>query len=244
MKELTGEEFGVYVKRILPGGLASSDGKCSQSKIQLLCFNLVAEFWLCCCPLCNKFALYHRWKHVLISSLYRHTMRMLLRSLCLYHQLQNDNSDIAGHFLSTSAPCWSVENLRSAICKSRCAETRLSADCWRELGIEVLMAAHQGVARRHASWRSWPQSRSWKWTCYCKEFWHLQLGQIFLLWNMKASIGVLHCCFVLCFLGVFSCYSAAAPSAAIIDQSQALLQQPWHTTPSSMLAKYIKIALE
>ncbi|XP_031672194.1 syntaxin-binding protein 4-like isoform X7 [Oncorhynchus kisutch] len=26
MKELTGEEFGVYVKRILPGGLASSDG--------------------------------------------------------------------------------------------------------------------------------------------------------------------------------------------------------------------------
>lgn len=27
MKELTGEEFGVYVKRILPGGLASSDGK-------------------------------------------------------------------------------------------------------------------------------------------------------------------------------------------------------------------------
>lgn len=30
MKELTGEEFGVYVKRILPGGLASSDGKYSQ----------------------------------------------------------------------------------------------------------------------------------------------------------------------------------------------------------------------
>lgn len=27
VKELTGEEFGVYVKRILPGGLASSDGK-------------------------------------------------------------------------------------------------------------------------------------------------------------------------------------------------------------------------
>lgn len=27
MKELTGEEFGVYVKRILPGGLASTDGK-------------------------------------------------------------------------------------------------------------------------------------------------------------------------------------------------------------------------
>ncbi|CAG00801.1 unnamed protein product [Tetraodon nigroviridis] len=26
VKELTGEEFGVYVKRILPGGLASSDG--------------------------------------------------------------------------------------------------------------------------------------------------------------------------------------------------------------------------
>ncbi len=27
VKELTGEEYGVYVKRILPGGLASSDGK-------------------------------------------------------------------------------------------------------------------------------------------------------------------------------------------------------------------------
>lgn len=27
VKELTGEEFGVYVKRILPGGLASTDGK-------------------------------------------------------------------------------------------------------------------------------------------------------------------------------------------------------------------------
>ena len=27
VKEVTGEEFGVYVKRILPGGLASSDGK-------------------------------------------------------------------------------------------------------------------------------------------------------------------------------------------------------------------------
>lgn len=27
VKELTGEEFGVYVKRILPGGLASSDGE-------------------------------------------------------------------------------------------------------------------------------------------------------------------------------------------------------------------------
>lgn len=26
VKEQTGEEFGVYVKRILPGGLASSDG--------------------------------------------------------------------------------------------------------------------------------------------------------------------------------------------------------------------------
>jgi len=30
VKELTGEEYGVYVKRILPGGLASSDGKFSQ----------------------------------------------------------------------------------------------------------------------------------------------------------------------------------------------------------------------
>lgn len=29
VKELTGEEYGVYVKRILPGGLASSDGKFS-----------------------------------------------------------------------------------------------------------------------------------------------------------------------------------------------------------------------
>lgn len=27
VKEQTGEEFGVYVKRILPGGLASSDGE-------------------------------------------------------------------------------------------------------------------------------------------------------------------------------------------------------------------------
>lgn len=27
VKELTGEEFGVFVKRILQGGLASSDGK-------------------------------------------------------------------------------------------------------------------------------------------------------------------------------------------------------------------------
>lgn len=26
VKEVTGEEFGVYVKRILPGGLASIDG--------------------------------------------------------------------------------------------------------------------------------------------------------------------------------------------------------------------------
>lgn len=30
VKELTGDEYGVYVKRILPGGLASSDGKFSQ----------------------------------------------------------------------------------------------------------------------------------------------------------------------------------------------------------------------
>lgn len=30
VKELTGEEFGVYVKRILPGGLASSDGEYRQ----------------------------------------------------------------------------------------------------------------------------------------------------------------------------------------------------------------------
>lgn len=36
VKELTGEEFGVYVKRILPGGLASSDGKCRQSRIHVL----------------------------------------------------------------------------------------------------------------------------------------------------------------------------------------------------------------
>ena len=27
VKEATGEEFGVYVKRILPGGIASSDGR-------------------------------------------------------------------------------------------------------------------------------------------------------------------------------------------------------------------------
>jgi len=44
VKELTGEEYGVYVKRILPGGLASSDGKFSQRyiffclKLPLLCF--------------------------------------------------------------------------------------------------------------------------------------------------------------------------------------------------------------
>lgn len=31
VKEMTGEEFGVYVKRILPGGLASSDGECRRS---------------------------------------------------------------------------------------------------------------------------------------------------------------------------------------------------------------------
>lgn len=29
VKEATREEFGVYVKRILPGGLASSDGRYS-----------------------------------------------------------------------------------------------------------------------------------------------------------------------------------------------------------------------
>ena len=27
VKELTGDEFGVYVKRILPGGLAAADGR-------------------------------------------------------------------------------------------------------------------------------------------------------------------------------------------------------------------------
>ena len=27
VKEATGEEFGVYVKRILPGGIASSEGR-------------------------------------------------------------------------------------------------------------------------------------------------------------------------------------------------------------------------
>lgn len=36
VKELTGEEFGVYVKRILPGGLASSDGKYGQASICFL----------------------------------------------------------------------------------------------------------------------------------------------------------------------------------------------------------------
>lgn len=36
VKELTGEEFGVYVKRILPGGLASSDGK--------NCFSFIIQF--------------------------------------------------------------------------------------------------------------------------------------------------------------------------------------------------------
>lgn len=36
MKEATGEEFGVYVKRILPGGLASTDGTLLLVVIRLL----------------------------------------------------------------------------------------------------------------------------------------------------------------------------------------------------------------
>lgn len=37
VKELTGEEYGVYVKRILPGGIASNDGKFS---LIIFCQNL------------------------------------------------------------------------------------------------------------------------------------------------------------------------------------------------------------
>lgn len=39
VKEVTGEEFGVYVKRILPGGLASTDGGCWIICLLLNCHN-------------------------------------------------------------------------------------------------------------------------------------------------------------------------------------------------------------
>lgn len=40
VKELTGDEFGVYVKRILPGGLAAADGRsCSEPLLLYLIVN-------------------------------------------------------------------------------------------------------------------------------------------------------------------------------------------------------------
>lgn len=41
VKEVTGEEFGVYVKRILPGGLASTDG------------TLLLLLFICICVVCR-----------------------------------------------------------------------------------------------------------------------------------------------------------------------------------------------
>lgn len=48
VKELTGEEYGVYVKRILPGGLASNDGKFSPKTNNRIFCHISTLFFMIC----------------------------------------------------------------------------------------------------------------------------------------------------------------------------------------------------